>query len=92
MIKYVNMQTSLCPICKKNNILRQSNTQHLNQTHRANLEETDEIIRNVKQLAKKAKEDSSNKKDGGSKRKAFMEIAESYIQINIEKLKQVLLS
>ena len=30
MIKYVNMQTSLCPICKKDNIFRQSNVQHLN--------------------------------------------------------------
>ena len=55
MIKYINMQTALCPKCKSNNIMTRCSKEHLENYHEFRIADVYEIINKVKDVSKKSK-------------------------------------
>lgn len=83
MVKYINMQTALCPKCKQNGRLVACSRDHLEYSH-------DILIDTIYQLTEKLKtpkEARSRECDNVNKKRATaLKAAETLIQINIEKI------
>src|SRR5688572_22845061 len=64
MIKYINMQTNLCPCCKANNIIIRCSQEHLENHHNYKIATVHEIIEQVMALTKelRSKKNKKNKK------------------------------
>src|SRR5687768_624687 len=62
MIKYINLQTMLCPHCKIHGMNVRCSKNHLETVHHINIESTQEIIRQIHELTKNNKEEKDNKK------------------------------
>lgn len=89
MIKYINMQTTLCPKCKMNNMITRCSKEHLEKTHDFKIIDEYEIINQIRILKGNNRRESQNSHKM-FKRKERIELAESVIRSNIEKLKQFL--
>lgn len=90
VIKYINMQASLCPICKSKNIKRQSNTHHINKAHKYNFKTTQQLIQEIKTQTEKLKKEAKAEKKRKPKRMALLEAAETLIQADVDKFKSFL--
>ena len=86
MIKYINMQTTLCPTCLRYDQLKaRCSVDHLQKSHNIQIESVRTIIQKVKQLTKS----QESKKNGQPKmnRNEILKYAEGLIQPNLDKLK-----
>jgi hypothetical protein len=91
MIKYINMQTSICPRCQDMNITTRCSTEHLELYHGEKIDSVSEIIEKVTDVVKEQKIKKKKKHENiFLTRKNVIEYAESLIQPNIEKLKRFL--
>ena len=90
VIKYINMQTALCPICKKCDRKNQNNIKHLNETHNRDFRTTLEIIEDIKRLTASLKEKAKKERKEKPRRIALMEAAEEVIKDDVEQLKLLL--
>ena len=78
MVKYLNMQTSLCPECLKINVKTRTSLDHLGKIHSIFIQEKKLLIEQICNLEEKV---YSNHVDGnGNKRKTIMEAAEILIR------------
>ena len=88
MIKYINMQTCLCPVCKDQNIVARCSKEHLESTHNYTIASVHEIALKVLDLTKKQKNKQTRKnKTTLMLRENIVEYADKLIQPNLEKLK-----
>ena len=80
MVKYINMQTTLCPVCKTKNISARCNNVHLETIHNIEIADAYEIIQAVQILNDKLKNKKKNKKGEKNseklKRKDILEFAD----------------
>ena len=91
MIKYINMQTSLCPTCKTMNIITRCSKEHLEKSHNIKIDAAEEIMKKVTDLTKKAQTRRKEHNDETSlTRKILVEYADNLIQPNLKKLKDFL--
>lgn len=67
MIKYINMQTALCPKCKCNNITARCSREHLKKCHEFRIDDAHEIIDQMKEASK---ENLKTNKQNNTKKKA----------------------
>jgi hypothetical protein len=89
IIKYINLQTALCPHCKKNNIIVRLSKEHVAQNHNTDILSVHSIARLVRTFVKAKAKKNKNKKEKIS-RAAIQEYADSLIQENLDKLKRLL--
>ena len=61
MVKYVNIQTILCPRCKEIGIISRCTRAHLGASHNVEIESVDCIAKNLGELAEKQKKKQRNK-------------------------------
>ena len=91
LIKYINMQTSLCPTCKDKKIVARCSKEHLESIHNYEITDVYEITRKVTDLTEKQKnKDEKKGRESQLSRKRIVEYAEKLIQPNVQKLKQFL--
>lgn len=91
MIKYINMQTSLCPECKRNDVTIRCSREHLEKCHNIRIADEYEIISKVTDFRESQRRNNRSKENPVLlKRGTLLEFAESLIEPNIEKLKTFL--
>jgi len=90
MIKYINMQTSLCPLCKECEAMKQCTAEHLAKVHNITIKTTQELIQDLEEMFQKIESQKKSGHENKSKREIMLESAERYIQTSSEKLKQFL--
>ena len=95
MIKYINMQTALCPACSraKNNktpvtAKARCSPDHLRQLHNIKIDSISSIMKEVKRLTETQKHNKKNKNK--LTRKQILQMAESLIEPHISRLKAFL--
>jgi len=89
IIKYINLQTALCPQCKGNNITARLSKEHVAQNHDTEILSVHSIARQVRKFVKAKAKKRKNRREKIS-RAAIQEYADSLIQTNIDKLKRLL--
>ncbi len=89
MIKYINMQTVPCPVCKKQDLMTRCNDEHLLNKHNIRITATRMIIEKVVKLTKAEKSKKTNK-DEKLSRKEMVGYAEQLIQPELDRLKYFL--
>lgn len=88
MIKYINMQTSLCPRCKSKGVIARCSKQHLEKAHEYKIEDPYEVIKRVTDLMSDHRSKKQNQRNYVQiTRKDRLEYAENIIQPNLDKLK-----
>ncbi|MBC7088764.1 MAG: hypothetical protein H5T96_09920, partial [Tissierellales bacterium] len=89
MIKYINIQTALCPKCKANEIKARCSVSHLERKHNIQADSIEKITTTIMKLtdkeAKKKREDKTK-----LTRSFIVKRAEELIKPNLEKLKNFL--
>ena len=88
MVKYLNMQTSLCPVCLKNDRKARSSIDHLKKTHGVSIQENKLLIEEICKIEESKY--TNNPETKGNKRKSILEAAESLIMCNINKFQNFL--
>ena len=88
VIKYINMQTSLCPLCKRINLIARCSQEHLRDYHRIQFDSVQTLATKVlklttAQIKKKRIEDRQTRGE-------LVKYAESLILPNITKLQTFL--
>ena len=89
MIKYINIQTCLCPKCKAKNLLFRCTKDHLKEVHNVEVDSVSMITNEVVKLTE-AEGKKNPKKEKKLKRRELVEFAEKLIQTNLEKFKNFL--
>ena len=88
MVKYLNMQTSLCPECFKFNIKTRTSLDHLRKVHGIFIQENKLLIEQICNLEERV---YSNHSDvNGNKRKSIIETAEILVRDHIAKFQYFL--
>ena len=94
LVKYINMQTCICPSCKKGGRITRCSIQHLEKEHKISIPTTDnliDIIQKEQEVVRKVK-DETETEETLTKREKLLNIAEGHIQNNICKLQEFLIS
>ena len=88
MIKYINIQTALCPKCKEINILKRCTSDHLSTTHNIKTDSIYTIIDYLKNHSRKMVINERNQKVSQYKnRKEMIQLSEEILEHNYKKIK-----
>lgn len=91
MIKYINMQTSLCPKCKTSNLIRRCSKAHLETCHNVQIDDVYVIMRQVSEFSRVQNQKSNQKRQNNRpSRKDIIEYAEKLIHGSLDKLRHFL--
>lgn len=82
MIKFINIQTCLCPHCQKKGINTRCSRKHLDNFHQVSIESTKNLIKKINEVINEKTEEKKAKS-----RCTKLEIAESYIMNEMQKIK-----
>ena len=90
MIKYINIQTALCPVCCKSRDQTKArcSLEHLKKFHNIHLESIHSVAQEVMELIEA--EENKRKEDSKMTHQEILEYAEELIQPNLDKLKAFL--
>ena len=88
MVKYINLQTALCPKCKEQGIVKRCSSVHLDTSHHLKIDSVDFIFNYLQEHSKKVIVDESNRKVTKPKnRKEMIETFSEIFDPNYNKIK-----
>ena len=90
MIKYINIQTSLCPKCQVNGSIKRCTNDHLTHFHNINTDSLETIISKIIEITKDQAKKKKNEENNRLSRKSIVRIADELIKPNLEKIKNFL--
>ena len=89
MIKYINMQTYLCPACKAKGRSSRCSADHLEKNHSIFIEKPQKLIEQIEKLTISKKQHRRDDKEH-KERRALLKEAEPIIRASTEKLQSLL--
>lgn len=88
MVKYINMQTALCPKCKERDLTIRCSRDHLEKHHHIKIDSVNNIASHIKRNSQKeVLSDKNKKKKKNKNREEMIQTFKEYFDPNYKKLK-----